>query len=171
MNSLTTEKLKQSVQERLPKEETFDTLKGIIELGILNNSEAILGGKELSGIEGSDLLEYMDQLKEYCFNWQWLWNLVEHLQIKLKTQEIKGFLLERSAGNENLISWISRQTHTEQYSVAECYNRMWDELINTVLRRRECNTEEQHFKLLDWMRKKEENMEKNENGTICGSGN
>lgn len=166
VNSLTKKDLVNLIQERLPKEDTFDTLKGIIEIGILSNSEAILGGKELSGDTGTDLLDYMNQLKNYCFNWVWLWNLVEHLQIELKTQDIKRFLLEQSAENENLISWISHQTHTEQYSVAECYDRMWDELINTILRRRECNTEEQHFKLLDWMRKKEENMEKDENGTI-----
>ena len=146
--------------QRLPREDTIDTLKGIIGICILNNSEAIIGGKELTGEDGKDLLGYMNTLKDYCYEWEWLWNLVEHLQIELKTQGIKCYLLENPTENENLISWVTAQTFSEQYSVAECYDRMWDELINAVLRRRESNSEEQHFKLLDWMRKKEENMER-----------
>lgn len=159
-NSLEVEKLESMVGNRLPKEDLIDILRGIIGICILENSEAIFEGKELLGEKGADLRGYMDTLKRYCFEWEWLWNLVEHLQINLKIQEIKRDILEGSSVNDNLIEWISLQTHSERYGVAECYDRIWDELINAVLQRRESNTKDQHFKLLDWMRKKEENMER-----------
>jgi protein-arginine kinase activator protein McsA len=67
--------------------------------------------------------------------------------------------VENTNVEENLVLWVSSQVDSEQYGVAECYDRMWDELINAVIRRRESDTEE-HLRLLDWMRVKEENMEK-----------
>ena len=155
--SLTANDLDELFNKHLPKEDMIDTLKGVIGISILENSEAIFDG---SGNVGEDLMDYMNTLKDYCYEWEWLWNLVEHLQIELEAQEIKRYLLESSVENANLISWVTSQTRSEQQSVAECYDRMWDELIGAVLRRKESNTEEQHFKLLDWMRKKEENMEK-----------
>lgn len=151
LNSLTLPELTELVDTRIPREEKINSMKEEIVTYILANSEEIIGGSELE----RTLLNRMELLKEYCINWEWLWKLVEHLQIELKTQDIKKYLTENSTENSNLISWVSSQTHSEQYGVTECYDRMWDELINAVLRRRESNTREEHFKLLDWMRKRE----------------
>lgn len=149
--SLTADDLDELFNKHLPEEDMIDTLKGVIGISILENSEAIFDGKELSG----SLMDDMNMLKDYCYEWEWLWNLVEHLRMELEAQAIKRYLLESSVENANLISWVTLQTRSEQQSVAECYDRMWDELIGAVLRRKESNAEEQHFKLLDWMRKKE----------------
>ena len=59
-----------------------------------------------------------------------------------------------------MIISISEQVNSEQYKVSECYERMWDELIGAAIEQRKKRfTEKQHFKLLDWMGKKEESME------------
>ena len=159
VESLRLEELKALVVEKFPEEEIISTLKGLIGICILNSSESIIGGKELSGEEEADLLKYMKTLTKLCFSWEQLWKLVEHLQMELKIKEIKKYFVESSTENENLIEWVCLQTGSEQYSVAECYDRMWNELINAVIWRGESNIKDEHFKLLDWMRKKEEKME------------
>lgn len=159
LDSLNFSNLKKMIEDRLPEREEVKMLQGLIGICILENSETILDGRELSAIGGNGILEYMDMLKKYCIQWEWLWGLVGHLQMQLKTQQIKKNLVENTNVEENLVLWVSSQVDSEQYGVAECYDRMWDELINAVIRRRESDTEE-HLRLLDWMRVKEENMEK-----------
>ncbi len=158
VESIKLEELERLVMERLPDEEEIYTLKGLIGICILNNSEAIIGGRELTGQMGLDLLTYMKMLTELCFKWEWLWKLVEHLLMELKTREIKKYFLESSTENDNLVDWISSKTGGEQYSVAECYDRIWNELIGAVIWKRESRIKNQNFRLLDWMGKKEENM-------------
>ena len=159
VESLRLEELKVLVEEKFHEEEIISTLKGLIGICILNSSESIIGGMELSGEEEADLLKYMKTLTKLCFSWEQLWKLVEHLQMELKIKEIKKYFVESSTENENLIEWVCLQTGSEQYSVAECYDRMWNELINAVIWREESSIKDEHFKLLDWMRKKEEKME------------
>ena len=144
----------------MPKREDVEVLNGVIILEILDNVEAIIRGGELVENSDSRLVDDMKQLTEYCLQWEWLWNLVEHLQMEQIIQEIKRELKIKSQENENLIISISEQVNSEQYKVSECYERMWDELIGAAIEQRKKRfTEKQHFKLLDWMGKKEESME------------
>ena len=160
VENLSTKKLESLIQERLPKREDVEVLNGVIILEILDNVEAIIGGGELVENSDSRLVDDMKQLTEYCLQWEWLWNLVEHLQMEQIIQEIKRELKIKSQENENLIISISEQVNSEQYKVSECYERMWDELIGAAIEQRKKRfTEKQHFKLLDWMGKKEESME------------
>lgn len=153
-------------RKSFPNEEEINELRKKIETGILLNSKAIIEGRELEGENAAELLASRGELIEYCLKWDYLWKLVQHLQMKLESQVIKKFLLANSEENKNLISWVSSCTNNELYGVAECYDRMWDELIGAVLQRRESGIKDQHFKLLDWMRKKEEHGEMLRNGAI-----
>ena len=81
---------------------------------------------------------------------------MEQLQMELKKWEIKSGFLENEKKVDSLVSWVSLQTGSERYSVAECYDRVWDELIDVAIRRRESNAEKQGFKLLDWLKEKED---------------
>lgn len=152
-------------QQSSPKDE-INNLKGKIGKSILCNAEAIIGGRELNGEKGLELLENMKILLDYCLEWERFWNQAEHLQMELETREIKRYFLKSSTENKSLISWVSAQTYNELYGIAECYDRMWDELIGAVLRRRGSGTKDQHFMLLDWMRKEEEHGEIMKNGAI-----
>ncbi len=160
INLLEQEKIKEKIEGKPLDEGEINTLKGLIGICILDNSEALLGGGELSGEKGNELQRYMKELKAHCVQWERLWGLVERLQMKLKTQEMKSYLLKSAPEEKNLVSWVSAKTRSERYSVMECYDRMWDELINAVIHRRESGTEEQNVKLLGWMRKKEDKMER-----------
>lgn len=153
-------------RKSFPDEEEINKLRKKIEKGMLLNSKAIIEGRELEGENAAELLASRGELIEYCLRWDYLWKLVQHLQMKLESQVIKKYLLANSEENKNLISWVSACTNNEPYGVAECYDRMWDELIGAVLQRRESGIKDQHFKLLDWMRKKEEHGEVLRNGRI-----
>lgn len=159
LDSLNFSNLKKMIEDRLPEREEVKMLQSLIGICILENSDTILDGRELSAIGGNGILEYMDILINYCIQWGWLWSLVGHLQMQLKSQEIKRNLLKTTNREENLISWVSSQITSERYGVEECYDRMWDELINAVICQRESDAEE-HLRLLDWMCAKEVNMEK-----------
>lgn len=141
--------------KRLPNEAEINELRKKIGVGILHNSKAIIGGMELEGENASGLLDARRELIHYCLRWDGLWKLVQRLQMKLESQVIKEYLLAGSEENRKLISWVSACTGNEPYGVAECYDRMWDELIGAALQRRERGIKEQHINLLDWMRKKE----------------
>ena len=135
-------------------------LNQVIKHEILSNSEDIIGAMEISVEQGGMLRERMEELIGYCIDWEWSWNLVEHLQVEQEIKRIKRNLVTNAEENENLIVWISEQVNGDQCNVAECYDRIWDELIRAVIwQRREKFAEKHHFMLLDWMEKKEECME------------
>lgn len=160
VESLESKAFKAEIEKRLPDHELIEMLNELIGLCILDNAEAIIGGTELVENQGEDLRSYMAELVQCFIDWEWLWNLVEHLQEEQEIHEIKESLFINSAENTNLISYISEQVHGDKYNVAECYDRIWDDLVRAVIwKRRERFTEKQHFKLLEWMAKKEKNME------------
>lgn len=157
---LETGKWGEEIEKKRPDKKVIVKLNGLIKHSILNNSESIIAGVELSGTDGKRLRFYMARLINYCIKWEWLWNMVEHLQIEQEIREYKKYFFVSSAENNNLTAWISRQVHGDQYNVTELYDRIWDELIRAmILQRREKFAEKHHFKLLDWMRKKEESVE------------
>ena len=154
------EGLKEQVEERISAQEKMKELNQVIKHEILSNSEDIIGAMEISGEQGGMLRERMEELIGYCIDWEWSWNLVEHLQVEQEIKRIKRNLITNAEENENLIVWISEQVNGDQCNVAECYDRIWDELIRAVIwQRREKFAEKHHFMLLDWMEKKEECME------------
>lgn len=160
VETLESGKWKEEIEEKLPDKDTVTFLAGLIKQGILNNSETIIAGMELSGEKGEKLQFLMRNLIHLFISWEWIWNMVEHLQIEQEIREYKRKFSMSLAENNNLTAWISRQVHSEQYNITELYDRIWDELIRAVIQqRREKFAEKHHFKLLDWMRKKEESME------------
>lgn len=154
------ESLREQVEERIPAQEKMKELKQVINREILSNSEDIIGAMEISGDQGGMLRERMEELIGYCIDWEWSWNLVEHLQVEQEIKRIKRNLVTNAEENEKLTVWISEQVNVDQCNVAECYDRIWDELIRAVIwQRGEKFAEKHHFMLLDWMKKKEDCME------------
>lgn len=159
IKSIRLEDLKPIIENQIPDKEDINILQGVIGICILENAESLWNGRELIETGGKGILEYMRTLKEYCIQWESLWSLVGHLQMELKTQEIKKLFKKYSNGEENLITWVSLQVHGERYGVEECYDRMWEELINAAIHQKE-NDMEEYIRLLNWMKVKEESLER-----------
>lgn len=68
LDSLNFSNLKKMIEDRLPEREEVKMLQGLIGICILENSETILDGRELSAIGGNGILEYMDMLKNIVYN-------------------------------------------------------------------------------------------------------
>lgn len=152
LDNLTVEKLEQKLSNSVRKPEELEKLSGRICETILENEYVITNGWWM--IEDNIPLEIqkvLQELAKHCLSWEWIWNLLNHLENELKFSEIKQKFWEDSKECDNLIKWTALNTRNDEDVVRECYDQVWNEFEDAAVCHRKHPDSGAQSQLLAWI--------------------
>lgn len=163
LEDMKAEELEQKMSHSLRTNEEIEGLSKRICETILDNEDIVTAGWwMLEDNIPPEIQKVLQELAKHCFAWEWIWNLLNHLENELKFSEIKQKYWTNSTECDNLINWTALEIQNDVESVCECYGQIWEELKEAALCHRQCPVSGSQSKLLAWIASQDKERSSND---------
>lgn len=152
LGNMKAEELEQKMSQKLKTQEDLRALRTRIYKVVLEQEAIVTTGQWLvSGDVPSDIKEPLQELIIYCFDFEWTWNLLNHLEDEQKLADIRQKFWDDSPERKNLIGWTAQKIYDDPEAVSECYEQIWKEFEEAVACHKRSSSSVYQNKLLDWI--------------------
>ena len=92
---------------------------------------------ESGSLDNSELCELLKRVSRYCWIWQRYRIVEDTKKFREKLLEIKTQAWDFSKERRNLIEWTAKMNGNDKEDIGECYDRLWQEMLEIVIARKE----------------------------------
>lgn len=151
------DKIEKMMSGNLRTAKEIELLRHEIYKTILDNEEIVTSGIWMSEDQIPPQIESLLQtLVDYCFEWEWVWGLLNLLESEKRFSEIDQKFRADSEEYENLIEWTAQKNRDDPEAVREVYEQIWLELKEAAIWHRKKSISGNQRRLLDWIDAEEE---------------